>query len=184
MAALGGSMACPRVRACHALLALVAFAIGSLLSWSVLAAPSTVSFEFNIAGTVCCHHPIPLCNVPFTGAGTGTIGTDKSMSADVTETAVVLSSRIHFEGRMGARPNPAPGGGTAQVRVAGPNRLQLIWTMINSSIVITINVSGNSCTANFASVLKRGQTEHSLYDGTVYHYCEQPIVQSTSCQIH
>lgn len=143
---------------------------------------SSVNFQIAFSGHVDCHRPFQISNVPIGGSGTGSLNSDGTATADVTETAFVLSSRIHFDARLG-RVTPAPGG-TAQVRVAGQHRLSLIWNLPNNQMVIDIAVNGRSCTARFASVLKPGKTEYTLFDGTIYHYCGRPIAETASCQVH
>ncbi len=92
-------------------------------------AQSSVNFRINFSGTVDCQSPIAMNNVPISGEGTGQINADGSASADVTQTAV-LSTRIHFEGKLG-RPTEAPGG-TAITRVSGKNSLRLMWNLPNN----------------------------------------------------
>ena len=162
----------------------LALAVGLMFSTAGMAAqPSPlVNFQIAFTGHVDCYRPIAINNVPITGSGAGTMYTDGSASADLTQTAFVLSSTVHFEGRLG-RPAPAPGG-TAQVRVAGPHRLLLIWDLPNNQMVVTVNVTSNTCTARFVANLKPGKTEYTLFDGNNYHYCGRPIPVTASCQVH
>jgi hypothetical protein len=89
-------------------------------------ATAQVNFKIGFAGRVDCDQPFAAKNVPVRMEGTGVLNPDGTASADVTQTAFVLSSTIHFQGRLGAPPASAPGG-TSQVRVAGRDRLRLIW---------------------------------------------------------
>jgi len=159
-----------------------ALALGLTFSTAAMAAPGSVSFQIAFSGHVDCHRPIAMNNVPISVSGTGTLNTDGSASADVTETAFILSTQIHFDGRLG-RSTPAPGG-TAQVRVAGQHRLLLIWNLPNNQMVVTVNVTGQTCSASFATNLKPGKSEYTLFDGNIYHYCDRPIPVSSSCQVH
>jgi hypothetical protein len=67
--------------------------------------------------------------------------------------------------------------------VAGKNSLRLIWNLPNNQLIVRIDVSGQSCNASFQSELRSGQTEHTLYDGNQYYYCEAPRVQAASCRV-
>jgi hypothetical protein len=167
----------------HLLVALAALAFGSIASTAGNAQGSSVSFQIGFTGHVDCYRPIAINNVPISGSGTGTMTTDGAVTADLTETAFILSTGIHFEGRLGARANPAPGG-TAQVRVAGKNHLLLIWNLPNNALVVSVVVHGNTCSASFAANLKPGKTEYTLFDGNIYHYCGRPTPETSSCQIH
>ena len=147
-----------------------------------IAQAASVNFQIAFSGHVDCHRPFNVSNIPISGSGTGSLNSDGTATADVTETAFVLSTNIHFEGRLG-RATPAPGG-TAQVRVAGQHRLLLIWNLPNNQMVIDVAVNGRSCTARFEPRLKPGKTEYTLFDGTIYHYCGRPTAETASCQVH
>ena len=163
-------------RACFGVLA-----FGLMSSTAAIAQSGSVHFQIGFTGHVDCYHPIAMSNIPISGSGPGTLNADGTASADVTETAFILSTQIHFEGRLG-RPTPAPGG-TAQVRVAGQHRLLLIWNLPNNQFVVTVNVTGQTCNASFAANLKPGKTEYTLYDGNTYHYCGRPVPVSATCQV-
>jgi hypothetical protein len=156
-------------------------ALGMTFSTTAMAASGSVNFQIAFTGHVDCYRPLAISNVPISGSGTGSLNSDGSASADVTETAFILSNRIHFEGRLG-RPTPAPGG-TAQVRVAGQHRLLLIWNLPNNQLIVTVNVTGRTCSASFTANLKPGKSEYTLFDGNIYHYCGRPVPVSGSCQV-
>lgn len=151
------------------------------LSTAAGAQTGSVKFRIGFSGHVDCQRPIQISHVPISGSGTGSINTDGTGSADITETAFILSTRIHFEGRLG-RLTPAPGG-TAQTRVAGKHRLLLIWNLPNNQLVVTVDVHGQTCSASFAARLKPGKAEYTLFDGNIYHYCSRPIPETSSCQV-
>ena len=153
------------------------------LVFSSQAMAQSVNFRIGFTGLVDCVSPIPIQNVPISGDGAGRINADGSASAELTQTAFILSTKINFEGRIGATQNPAPGG-TAQVRVAGKNSLLLIWNLPNNALTVNINVRGRSCTARFDSKLRPGKSQHTLYDGNIYHYCDKPRVASSSCEVN
>jgi hypothetical protein len=159
----------------------LALALGLALSTAASAQTGSVKFQIGFSGHVDCYRPIQIGNVPISVAGTGTLQTNGDISADLTETAFILSTQIHFEGRLG-RPTSAPGG-TAQARVAGQHRLLLIWNLPNNQMVVTVDVHGQSCSASLATRLKPGKTEYTLFDGNIYHYCGRPIPQTSSCHI-
>jgi hypothetical protein len=161
---------------------LIAALFGLALSAPNAARAASVNFQIAFSGHVDCHRPFQISNVPISGSGTGSLNSDGTATADLTETAFILSSRIHFEGRLG-RSTPAPGG-TAQVRVAGQHRLLLIWNLPNNQFIVDISVNGQSCTARFETQLRPGKTEYTFFDGTIYHYCGRPTTESASCQVH
>jgi hypothetical protein len=166
-----------------ALLAVALMSSSTAMPSAVRAQAGAINFQIAFTGHVDCHRPFAISGVPISGSGTGTMTTDGNVTADLTETAFVLSTRIHFEGRLGARANPAPGG-TAQVRVAGKNRLLLIWNLPNNQMIVGVTVHGSSCTATFEPRLKPGMSEYTLFDGNIYHYCGRPSAETSSCQVH
>jgi len=136
-------------------------------------------FRIGFAGQVDCDKPSAVKNVPVRMEGNGVLNPDGSASADVTLTAFVLSSTIHFLGRLGAPPASAPGG-TSQVRVAGRDRLRLIWNLPNNQFVVNIQVKGQSCSAQLQPILKPGKTQYTFFDGRTYHYCGRPRIAQSS----
>ena len=177
---MGEAMPIDRKRARQAILIVTFFALA--FSTPNHAHAAAVNFQIAFSGHVDCHRPFQISNVPISGSGTGSLNSDGTGTADLTETAFVLSSRIHFEGRLG-RSTPAPGG-TAQIRVAGQHRLSLIWNLPNNQFIVDIAVNGRSCTARFELQLRPGKTEYTFFDGTIYHYCGLPSTESASCQVH
>jgi hypothetical protein len=89
---------------------------GLAFSTEAMAQTAVAKFHIRFSGTVDCQQPIQAQNIPISGDGTGAINTDGSAFADVTETAFIFSSTIHFDGRLGARPTAAPGGPRASPR--------------------------------------------------------------------
>jgi hypothetical protein len=160
----------------------VILVLGLVFSTQGMAQSSSVNFQISFVGHVDCERPFQMKDIPIRGDGTGSLNTDGSASADLTETAFILSTKIHFEGRLGAAPTAAPGG-TAQVRVAGKHSLLLIWGLPNNQLITRINVAGQTCSASLEPRLKPGKTEYTLFDGSIYHYCGRPRVEQTSCQV-
>jgi hypothetical protein len=142
----------------------------------------SVNFRIRFSGLVDCDQPFAVKNVPISGDGTGTLNTDGSATAEVTQTAFVFSSTVRFDGRLGAPPASAPGG-TSQVRVAGRSGLRLIWNLPNNALIVNIAVRGRTCSATFESRLNPGKRQHNLFDGSRHHYCERPRVATTSCEV-
>ena len=156
--------------------------VGLAVSTQAMAQTPVAKFHIHFAGTVDCLQPVQANNIPISGDGTGAIFTDGSAYADVTETAFIFSSTIHFDGRLGARPTAAPGG-SAQVRVAGRNGLRLIWNLPNNALVVNIATRGQSCSASFSANLFPGKRQYTLFDGNTIHYCNRPRVAQASCQV-
>jgi hypothetical protein len=80
---------------------------GLILSVPAMAQTPVAKFHIRFSGTVDCQQPVAANNIPISGDGSGAIFTDGSAYADVTETAFIFSSTIHFDGRLGARPTAA-----------------------------------------------------------------------------
>jgi hypothetical protein len=159
------------------------FLVAVACSTPAIAQTAVAKFHIRFSGAVDCQQPIAAANIPISGDGSGVLNSDGSASADVTETAFVFSNTIHFDGRIGARPQPAPGG-TAMVRVQGKNSLRLIWNLPNNALVVSILTHGQTCSASFAANLFPGKREYTLFDGSTIHYCSRPRVASASCEVH
>lgn len=157
--------------------------LGLIFSASAIAQTASVSFHVGFSGHVSCNQPFQLKDAPIRGDGTGTLSGNGSVSADFTETSFgVLSTTIHFDNRLGAKPTVVPGG-TSQVRVAGSHSLMLIWDLPNDQLITHISVSGQSCLVHFESRLKRGKNQYTLFDGSKFHYCDRPQIEQTSCSV-
>ena len=156
--------------------------LGLAFTTEAMAESSSVNFHIGFSGHVDCDQPIQMRDIPISGDGVGVLNTNGSASADLTQTAFILSTRVHFEGRLGGAPTSAPGG-TAQVRVAGRHRLLLIWNLPNNQLIVDIAISGQSCSARFEAKLRPGKSQYTLFDGSIYHYCGRPRVEQASCQV-
>jgi hypothetical protein len=159
----------------------IALVAGLTISAGALA-QGAVNFKVAFAGQVDCEQPIQIKNVPIGLSGTGILNPDGTGSADITETAFILSTTIHFDGRLGAPPKPGPGGST-QARVAGPHALLLTWNLPNNQVVLKITVHGGACTAAIDARLLPGKKLYSLFDGQSYHYCSRPRIVPVSCEV-
>lgn len=160
----------------------LAFFLGLMSSATAVAQSSSVNFQVSTSGRLDCESPIQLKNIPIGVRITGALNTDGNGTADLTETAFILSTTIHFEGRLGARPAAAPGG-TTQVRVSGPRSLMLTWNLPNNQFIVHIMVSGQSCSASIDARLKPGKSQYTIFDGSIFHYCGRPRFEGTSCQV-
>jgi hypothetical protein len=157
--------------------------LGFPLSTEAVAQGSLATFQLSFRGTVDCVRPIQASNIPISWNATGVLNTDRSASADLSETAFGIPlPDIHFDGRLGGAATAAPGG-TAQLRVAGRSGLTLIWSLPNNQMITTVSVRGRSCSATFAARLKPGKTEYTLFDGSGYHYCDRPRIALVSCEV-
>jgi hypothetical protein len=139
---------------------------------------SQLNFEAAFEMAVDCDHPAQVRNFHVSGRGAGVLRVDRSASVDLEITSLITNT-IHFEGRLGGAPRPAPGG-TSQLHVVGTNRLRLIWNLPNNQPISDLVFSRNGCSATPAMKLKPGMCEYSLFDGNGFYYCARPRVLRTS----
>ena len=92
----GRGMPIKHTRMCQSILFLGI--VGFTFAISGRAHASTVNFQIAFSGHVDCHRPFNISHVPISGSGTGSLNSDGSATADITETAFVLSSRNSFRG--------------------------------------------------------------------------------------
>jgi len=165
----------------RAYLVLIATAFATMLLSSAASA-QTVNFHFHFAGTMSCQSPVPVANAPVSGDGNGTLNPDGSVTAVITQSLLVFSTSLNFDSKLGSGLTPVPGG-TGQVRVTGRSGLRFVWNLPNNSLIVNIAVRGQSCSATFATPLKPGMTQVSMFDGSMYHYCSPPVMTTSSCEI-
>src|SRR5690348_16271101 len=103
--------------------AIIAFV--SLLTANAFAQTSSVRFQIGGTAHVDCTRPVEVKNFPLAVEGSGVLNADQSASADLEVRKLIFVDKIHFDGRLGAKANAAPGG-SSQVRVAGRDRLHLV----------------------------------------------------------
>jgi hypothetical protein len=142
---------------------------------------NAINFNFNFQMSIDCEQPKQINDVPVNGAGSGVLNLNKTGSVDLTLTALT-SNTLHFEGKLGGRPTPAPGG-TTSIRIIGGNRLQAIWELPNNQIVTTVKISSHSCKASVNFKLKHGNNQYTLFDGQNFYFCSRPRLISTSCSL-
>lgn len=153
-------------------------AFGVLFSTSAQA----LNFSFRFTGNMSCMRPVPVSNAPISGSGTGTLNPDGSVTAEISQSLLVFSSSLRFDSKLGPRVTAVPGG-TGQVRVAGKQSLKFIWNLPNNTLVVTVNVRGQSCNATFQANLHGGKSEYTFFDGSGYHYCGRPVMTTSSCEV-
>ena len=142
----------------------------------------STNFHFHFDGNMSCFQPVPVSNAPVSGDGAGVLNPDGSVSAEITQGLLVFKTSVHFDSKLGPGLTSVPGG-TAQVRVVGRQSLRFVWNLPNDSLVVTIAVRGQSCTASFQANLLPGKTQYTFFDGSIYHYCGRPVMTSSSCEI-
>jgi hypothetical protein len=164
------------------------FACISAVALSSMFPPATayaqspgINFETSFELGVDCDRPVQVRDFHVQGRGTGVLRADRTGSADLQITTLATST-IHFDGRLGGAPRPAPGGTTSEMHVVGGNRLRLIWNLPNNQLIADLVLSKHGCTAIPGVRLKPGMREYSLFDGNGYYYCARPRVLRTSCR--
>jgi hypothetical protein len=163
------------------MLLVASLAIGMACSSGAQA--QALNFKFHFNGTMSCMSPIPVSNAPIGGGGSGVLNPDGSVSADISQSLLVFTTSVHFDTKLGSGVTAVPGG-TAQVRVAGRQSLRFFWNLPNNTLIVTVNVRGQSCSASFQANLNPGKSQYTFFDGATYHYCGRPVMTSSSCEIH
>ena len=164
----------------RAVLTAASFAAGLIVTTGAMA--QTTNFHFHFDGSMSCMQPIPVSNAPVSGDGAGVLNPDGSVNAEITQGLLGFKVSSHFDSKIGAGLTSVPGG-TGHVRVVGRQSLRFIWNLPNNSLVVTIAVRGQSCSATFQANLLPGKTQYSFFDGSMYHYCGRPVMTSSSCEI-
>ena len=163
-------------------LGLVAAGFAFGVSFSTAAMAQVLNFSFRFSGTMSCMQPVPVSNAPISGSGTGVLNQDGSVTAEISQSLLVFSSTQRFDSRLGAGVTSAPGG-TAQVRVAGRQSLRFFWNLPNNTLIVTVAVRGQSCSASFQANLRPGKSQYTFFDGSMYHYCGRPVMTTSSCEV-
>lgn len=137
--------------------------------------------RFSFEGQIDCERPRKLRNFRYSGAGNATILPNRKASLDMT-IAGAGTSDLHFDASLGGAPVAAPGG-TAQLRVAGNNRLRVIWSQPNHDLTADLVATGSSCTLAIDNRLKGGAKEYAISGGGQIVYCSKPRILRTTCSI-
>jgi hypothetical protein len=152
------------------------------LMFSTGASAQALKFHFHFDGNMTCMSPVPVSDAPISGDGNGTLNPDGSVQAVITQGLLIFKTSLNFDSKLGPGLTPVPGG-TGQMRVTGRSGLRFVWNLPNNSIIVNVNVRGQSCTATFQSPLLPGKTNYTFFDGSIYHTCGKPTMTSSSCEI-
>ena len=137
--------------------------------------------RFSFEGQIDCERPRKLRNFRYSGGGNATILPNRKASLDMT-IAGGSTSDLHFDASLGGAPVAVPGG-SAQLRVAGNNRLRVTWSLPNHDLTAELVATGTSCTLAIDNRLKRGEKEYSILSGGQIVYCAKPRITRTTCNI-
>ena len=151
-------------------------ASSGLISLPSDAAAQSLRAKFAFEGLADCERPA-IRNFPIHGDGTGELSTDRSAKLNFSSN---IEGSVQINTKLGAKPSEAPGG-TASLRVAGRHTLRAVRDYPNNSIVIDINVVGNSCTMRVANRLKPGKRQYTFYTPGGFAYCSAPRITKTEC---
>jgi hypothetical protein len=151
------------------------------LSSAAIAQTGSAHFQAKFELTFDCERPLLVRNHPIHAVFTAVLNTDKSASADLALTGLIFTNRVHFDARLGATSQPAPGG-TSQLRVISSNRLRGVWDLPNNQLVLDIIAVKSSCSTALNIKLKPGKTEYSMFDGHTFFYCSAYHLLGSDCQ--
>lgn len=163
-----------KIRTVCAIVAIAASAGMMPVSGDAYAQSLRAKFAFD--GLADCERPA-IRNFPIHGDGTGVLSTDRSARLDFTSN---VEGSVQINTKLGAKPSEAPGG-TASLRVAGRHTLRAVRDYPNNSIVIDINVVGNSCRMRVENRLKPGKRQYTFYTPGGFAYCSRPRITRTEC---
>jgi hypothetical protein len=158
-----------------------AMALALLFSGEAVAQKGNVSLKAVFDLQFDCERPFFVRNHPIRSVFTGVLHADKSATADLAISGVLLTNRVHFDARLGNASQDAPGG-TSSLRVVARNQIRAIWDLPNNQLVLNIVGTGRSCSANLKLRLKPGKREYSMFDGNQMYYCSQHRLLRTSCE--
>jgi hypothetical protein len=176
----GGLMQIDR-KLVRVVLAATCLTVGLVFATGAMA-QAAINFHFHFDGSMSCMQPVPVSNAPVSGDGAGVLNPDGSVSAEITQGLLVFKTAVRFDSKLGPGLTSVPGG-TGQVRVLGRQSLKFIWNLPNNSLVVTIAVRGQSCSASFQANLFPGKSQYTFFDGSMYHYCGRPVMTSSSCEL-
>jgi hypothetical protein len=134
--------------------------------------------EFN------CERPLFVRNAPVHADFDAVLNPDKTASADLVLSSDLGpgTSTVHFDARLGGRPQPAPGG-ISQLRVTSSHQLRAIWDLPNNQLILDINaVRRADCLTTLKIGLKPGRREYTMFDGQTLHYCSKYRLLGGTCQ--
>jgi hypothetical protein len=153
------------------------FSLGS----AALAQSVHVQMDFDFATN--CSQPMAVQNYVTHVEGTGVLNADRSALSDLSFQGSLASYRIHFEGRLGGAPVPAPGG-TSSIHVLGKDQLRLVWSLPSHDNIVDIKTNGRSCRLNLSARLRSGSGAYQLYTGQGFATCARPKLLRASCRAY
>jgi hypothetical protein len=158
-----------------------AIALAVSLSSEAVAQTSIISGKANFDLQFDCERPFLVRDHPIHAEVTALLNADKSASADLAITGTIFTNKVHFDARLGAASQSAPGG-TSSLRVMASNHLRAIWSLPNNQIIVDFVAAGRSCSATLGIRLKPGMREYTMFDGSLMYYCSRQKVLRSSCQ--
>jgi hypothetical protein len=128
-----------------------------------------------------CVRPWNVSNYVMKGDFSALLNRNGTASADLALNGFLIDSRIHFDAKLGGRPQAAPGG-TSSLRVVSRNQLRATWSLPNNDLILIITTAGNSCSVNLLMKLKPGHTEYSMWGGSKFYYCTAGRLVGSTCE--
>jgi hypothetical protein len=165
----------------HFLRAATAGALLLSLASAAVAEDGSINLHAKFELTFDCERPFQVRNHPIHANFTAILNPDKSAAADLAITGVIFTNTVHFDARLGGRPQPAPGG-TSQLHVISSRRVRAIWDLPNNQLILDITGAGQSCAAALSIKLKPGKTEYTMFDGHSFYYCSDRHLLSSTCE--
>jgi hypothetical protein len=144
-------------------------------------------FDFNWQLRIGCDGPtvaFPIRNWPAEVNGKASLATNRSTSMEVTMSGLgIPTGQLRWDGKLGGRPTTTPGG-TAELRVAGPNTLRAIWRQPHNDIFMDLTADQQSCKVSVDVKLHRGETVYTLYNGRNYENCPEIQIVRATCKAY
>jgi hypothetical protein len=138
---------------------------------------AVVNFKFDYDSVITCSRPINLNNWKGSADhGSGVLHSDGTASFDLS----LGGSQVHFDGRLGGGPMPAPFG-TSRLNVVNRNQLRAVWSLPNNDIIMNFKVAPGFCQVSGASHLRGGAREHNTVILGQLAYCSQLRITRISC---
>jgi hypothetical protein len=166
----------------------LAWATGVFLSLTSMATAASVTFDIRFSAELDCQSPLVLDDIPLAFESTATLKGDGMGIGRLKMTAYhLISFRSAYGVKLGAPPAAIPEtpGGTLQLAVLDRTGLSLKIGLPNNVVTVTTRVSenGKNCTSELVSKLRPGKTQHSIYAGNTYFYCDTFTVQNSRCKV-
>lgn len=144
-------------------------------------------FDFHWQLRIGCDGPtvaFPIRNWPAEVNGKASLSTDRSTHMQVAMTGLgIPKGELQWDGRLGARPT-ITAGGSAELRVTGPNSLRVIWRQPNNDIFMDLTADGQTCSVAVSAKLHPGKPFYTLYNGRNYENCPGFEVVLATCKAY